>query len=333
MITVTTPMWADINTPDNVIVSRQQVFTLVDGTFVVQWERRRVQELLTGAYRTFDYNADFGHPISSYELAQLQVAGLVIEHDEWYVCLRTLVQPMGGGGNAPRLRLYYLNTTLSAAVLDYIQELLAKLGAGQLLMARERDGFVIILGKDGRAFRNLDEMEQAQKWLQQKAPRILNQLTPGFIETTLNILPGQEVEASHCKGRELYTFVTSQGEVSVTEGKKVVLAVRQEEERQAITALLQEMGMTVHHAESGRDAILLLEDHPCDFLVLDIQLPDMHAWAMLRTLKESVDLSRLPTVVITDEQVVTALDNVTPIVRPFSMARLRFTIRDLFLDS
>jgi CheY-like chemotaxis protein len=174
-------------------------------------------------------------------------------------------------------------------------------------------------------------MEQAQKWLQQKAPRILNQLTPGFVETTLDMLSGQELQASHRKGRELYAFVTSQGEVSVTEGKQVVLAVRQEEERQAIATLLGEMGMLVHHAGTGREAILLLEDNSCDFLVLDIQLADMHAWAMLRTLKESVDLSRLPTIVITDEQVVTALENVTPVVRPFSMARLRFTIRDLFL--
>jgi CheY-like chemotaxis protein len=325
---VTTPA---LTAQDHVVVSRQQVFTLVDGTFVVQWERQRVQEILSGVYRSFDYAADFGHPVTPYELAQLQTAGLITDFDEWYVLLRTLPQATRSGSSTPRLRLYYLNTTLSAAVLDYIQELLVKLGAGQLLMARERDGFVVILGKDGRAFRNLDEMEQAQKWLQQKAPRILNQLTPGFVETTLDMLSGQELQASHRKGRELYAFVTSQGEVSVTEGKQVVLAVRQEEERQAIATLLGEMGMLVHHAGTGREAILLLEDNSCDFLVLDIQLADMHAWAMLRTLKESVDLSRLPTIVITDEQVVTALENVTPVVRPFSMARLRFTIRDLFL--
>lgn len=116
----------------------------------------------------------------------------------------------------------------------------------------------------------------------------------------------------------------------MTDGKEVVLAVRQQDERTAVTHLLNELHMTVHQAQTGRDAIYILEDHACDFLLMDIQLDDMHAWKMLYTLKESVDLSSLPTIVIMDEPTVVPLHNVTPVVRPVSMAKLKNVILKLF---
>ncbi|MGB7338544.1 MAG: response regulator [Phototrophicaceae bacterium] len=116
----------------------------------------------------------------------------------------------------------------------------------------------------------------------------------------------------------------------MTDGKEVVLVVRHADERDAVTSLLTELHMIVHQAESGREAIYILEDQHCDFLVMDIQLEDMHAWKMLVTLKESVDLSTLPTIVIMNEPTVVPLNNVTPVVRPVSMAKLRNIITKLF---
>jgi PleD family two-component response regulator len=121
-----------------------------------------------------------------------------------------------------------------------------------------------------------------------------------------------------------------QGDSLVTEGKHVVLAVRQVDERHAVTALLKDMDMVVHHAEDGHDAIIVLEDNPCDMLLLDVHLSDMHAWKLLAMLRESIDLMALPTVVIMDEQIVVPLSNVTPVVRPVAMAKLRHIIFDLF---
>jgi len=119
----------------------------------------------------------------------------------------------------------------------------------------------------------------------------------------------------------------------VTDGKEVVLAVRHSDERQAVTQLLEEMHMVIHQAESGQDAIYLLEDHACDFLVMDIQLSDMHAWKMLGKLKESVAIANLPIIVIMDEPTVIPLDNVTPVVRPVSMAKLKAIIHQIFSTS
>lgn len=116
----------------------------------------------------------------------------------------------------------------------------------------------------------------------------------------------------------------------VTDGKEVVLAVRHDDERDAVAALLEDLQMVVRHAKSGQDAIYLLEDHSCDFLVMDIQLIDMHAWKMLGILKESVNVANFPIIVIMDEQTVVPLPNVTPVVRPVSMAKLKTIIHELF---
>lgn len=111
--------------------------------------------------------------------------------------------------------------------------------------------------------------------------------------------------------------------------KIAVLAVRFEDERDAINTLLESMQMQVIHAHSAQDAIRLIEDHDCDFLISDIQLNDMHALAMLGQLKEVIKLSQLPIVILTDEPAVVPLDNVTPIVRPFAIARLRRVIEGI----
>jgi len=115
----------------------------------------------------------------------------------------------------------------------------------------------------------------------------------------------------------------------VIRNKEVVLAVRHDDERQAFTNLLEEMQMVVHQAATGQDAIYLLEDHTIGFLVMDVQLSDMHAWKMLATLRESVDISQLHTIVVMDEQNVVPLANVTVVVRPVSMAKLRQIIGKL----
>jgi len=120
--------------------------------------------------------------------------------------------------------------------------------------------------------------------------------------------------------------------VSGTQGKDVALVVRHEDEREAVAALLEDLGMNVHHAQSGQSAIFFLEDHKADFLVMDAKLEDMHAWQMLGILKESVDVFSLPTVIIADEQMGMPLTNVTVVVRPVSVAKLRQVIFGIFAN-
>lgn len=120
---------------------------------------------------------------------------------------------------------------------------------------------------------------------------------------------------------------------SVTTGKCIVVALQQEEERQAISSVLDDLGMTIYHAQSGRDIAMILEDHPCDCLLMDVKLSDMYAWQVLAKLKEFMSVTHLPIVVIMDEQTVMPMGNITPVVRPVAIKRLKAVIGGLFVSN
>lgn len=119
---------------------------------------------------------------------------------------------------------------------------------------------------------------------------------------------------------------------SIIQGKNVILALRHDDEERAISTMLDAMGLNVHRATGGRDVVISLEDDHYDLLVMDIQLPDMHGWTMLGTLKERLNLTELPIVVIMDEAFVVPIASVTAVVRPVAMARLRYVIWNLLKD-
>jgi hypothetical protein len=310
------------------VVLRQQVFSLLDGTFVVQHEPQRVQELFSSRYRLYDPQRDYGHAITDYELQQLYLAGWVSYFDETTITLEIADTEYLLRGK--RHRLYYLNTTLPEALLQPIQHLLEQVGLQERYLARQQRGFVVILGRDGKPFANIEDSQKAQQQLQALAPRFLTRLTPSFVEAEAPSLPFDETEPLTPEWLQGFYRSDSEGDTSVTHGKSVVLAVRQDEERQAIATLLQEMGMNIHHALSGKDVVMLMEDHECDGLVTDFQLSDMHIWTMLGTLKESVNLKNVPIVVLMDNPTVLPVFSVTSVIRPFSIVTLRSSIWDAF---
>lgn len=314
------------------MVLRQQVFTLIDGTMVFQHDEGRVQEILTGRLRRFRYQRDFGRSITDDELVWLRETGYVQDFDETYVKLDS-IQPGSGQLYSPaqRRRVYYLNTTLPDEMLGHIQVVLRHSRLDRRFQAQNQDGFVVIVEKGGQPFFSVQDSEAARRALLFRAPYALQRLTSSFVEAQQQFLPYvfSQDEAGVTNG-DMNEMLTSRGATPETQGKIVVLAVRQEDERTAINALLEDLGMEVHHAHSGKEAIMLLEDNHCDFLVVDIQLADMHAWTMLGTLKEIINLAHLPTLVLMDEQSVAPLFSVTPVVRPFAIARLRFIIWEIF---
>jgi len=123
--------------------------------------------------------------------------------------------------------------------------------------------------------------------------------------------------------------MTIQGESPITNEKVGVLIVRDEEEREAIGELMNSLTIKVHHAQNSHETIMILEDNFCDFLIMDMQLPDKNGLAMLGKLRESVNLQSLPIIVISDEPVVVSLENVTTVVRPVALVRLKNIIESL----
>lgn len=120
-------------------------------------------------------------------------------------------------------------------------------------------------------------------------------------------------------------------EVTATQGKHAVIVVRDAEERSALTELLQTLGMEVFHATTRKETIIQLEDHPCDFLLMDMKLhDDSNALALLGKIRESVNLDMISVILISDGGVVIPVDNITVVVRPIALMRLKSIINNLF---
>ena len=122
-------------------------------------------------------------------------------------------------------------------------------------------------------------------------------------------------------------IIASQSDTSPIAGKLVVLAVLQQDEREAFSNLLAEMQLEVKVASSASESLQLLEDYPAQLLIMDIQQEDMHAWPMISKIREISHLRDLPIIVITDNpnmgMTVAKVDYLT---RPVSIARLRHNI-------
>ena len=288
-------------------VLRDRVFILSDGTFVVQWDENRVQELLTGHYRNFA-PADFGHEITDYELSQLKAAGRVEQYDQQHVWLYALPEPgrfQVEDYNDPmknRVRSFYLNTTLPEGRLPDVQAALLRLGLAGEFLARSRGGLVAILGRDGAPFHHLKDAERAQRLLMVRASDIFRHMAIAFVETThtTNSYKQQTERATGSVDSEAAT--ASQNDISLTSGKRALLVIATAEEGDAIYRLLSEMEMDVILAETALEGLQLLEDYNPDLLVMDMKLPDMHGWEMLAKIKEIGTFKKLPIVLLADYQ-------------------------------
>jgi len=327
-------------------ISRHHVFILADGAFVVQWGETHVQDLLSGHYRSYEQN-DFGHAITDYELNQLKAAGRVEHYNRNYVWLYAL--PEQGRFNElktqershQRVRSYYLNTTLPKSQFEDVQSCLNSKGLGEDFLVRVRGDVVIVLGKNGAPFPQLTEAEIAQKQLLGKAPHLFRDTAVGFVEATSTNSSINRPSERLAEGSDLSSLIASQTDTSVTDGKMVVLAGGNDDERIAIRDMFERMRLVVKEASTANDTLYLLEDCHPDMLVMDLQLPDMHGWAMLGKVKEIDTLRQLTTVVIADhtsasnEQtfaLTVAKVNVY-LVKPVSMARLRQNVWTAFKDN
>lgn len=284
-------------------VLRQYVFIMTDGSFVVQWDETRVQDLLSGRYRSFSRDG-FGHPITDFELNQLKAAGRVEHYNRSYVWLYALpegkryeVELKTMQRSRDRVRSYYLNTTLPAAHLEKVQALLSKLGLGKELAGEKRADVVAIFGGNGMPFLNLAEAESAQRKLVIRAPEVFKASVVAFIESSRS--ENSRVEEHMIEPDDLETVIAGQTDTSITDGKCVVV-VGHLEETASIRDLCADMGMAVQVAETAAQGLELLEDVQPNLLIMDLHLPDMHGWELLGKVKEITSLRELPIIVIAD---------------------------------
>lgn len=312
-------------------ISRHQVFSLADGTFVVQWDDKRVQDLLSGRYRDYDHRRDYGHAVTDYELKQLKAAGRVEHFNKNFVWMYALPESGRYGmlkvmGRGERIHAFYLSTALPKSQLQNVQATLRTMGVDEDFQARSRSSIVVILGKNGKPFGDVEEAEGAQSQLMERAPEIFSDLTVAFIELDVRAMQrafGPQPEDD----LNLDELIASQGDTSVTAGRQVVLALPHAEERSAVMNLFKEMKLDVKESSTGYEALELVEDYHPDLLVMDLMLPDMHGYQMISKLKEIETLREMPIMLITNEvNLSMTVARVEYLTRPVSIARMRHNV-------
>jgi CheY-like chemotaxis protein len=311
-------------------VPRYQLFSLSDGTYVVQWDEKQVQELFSGEYREFDERRDYGRVINDHEMAQLMTNGIVEDYNQRFAWLMPLPGPQRFRrilGEKNRLRAYYLVTEFPQEQTDSVRDVLDATGLTGTYTVKSRDGRVVILGMNGVPFREVELAEDALQTIQRTAPDVFEILMIAFIEANTRSSIYRASMENETENLDLSDIIASQSDTSGLAGKAVVLAVRHEDEREAFTTLLHGMSVSVKHATSAALALELLEDHQPHLLVMDIQQPDMHGWNLINKIREIAALRELPIIVITDQpNMGVTIARVDYLVRPVSIARLRHSV-------
>lgn len=104
--------------------------------------------------------------------------------------------------------------------------------------------------------------------------------------------------------------------------------------RRIVRSLLKEMGFqNVDEAEDGVAALSRLRAQPCDFIVSDINMPNMNGFELLKAIKADEALCHLPVLMVTAEarreDIVLAAQSGAAgyIVKPFTKATLEEKVR------
>ena len=82
-------------------------------------------------------------------------------------------------------------------------------------------------------------------------------------------------------------------------GKKILLVDDEEDILDFLELILDEQGYTVIKANSGREALAAAQlNHP-ELILLDIMMPEMDGWEVLKLLKADEEVSHIPVAMLT----------------------------------
>jgi CheY-like chemotaxis protein len=84
-----------------------------------------------------------------------------------------------------------------------------------------------------------------------------------------------------------------------TAQKRILVVDDQEDSRELMRSLLELESFEAMTAASAREGLKVLDEAPCDLVLLDLMMPEMDGFAFLRTLRANPRLRSLAVVVVT----------------------------------
>ena len=82
-------------------------------------------------------------------------------------------------------------------------------------------------------------------------------------------------------------------------GKKILLVDDEEDILDFLELILEEQGYSVLKATSGREALAAAQVNRPELILLDIMMPEMDGWEVLKLLKADEEVSHIPVAMLT----------------------------------
>ncbi|HEC97067.1 MAG TPA: hybrid sensor histidine kinase/response regulator [Nitrospirae bacterium] len=103
--------------------------------------------------------------------------------------------------------------------------------------------------------------------------------------------------------------------------------------RKFVSIILQQKGYMVYTASNGMEALAVIDEHPVDLIITDLEMPVMHGYELLRELRRKGLSETIPVVILTSrgsekhKEKAASLGAKEYLVKPFEEALLLETVR------
>ena len=270
----------------NQAVSRHLVFVLDDGDIVVQRAANVVELVATREQRVFnDFERD--HDITDDELRVLMNAKYIAGYDDMTVWLPV-------ADNRHEITYYYLDTRLSPAYLDMIDNMLQTASLSDQYVARKRLGRVAILDVSGEPFSDLPAATAAQTIVRQALGEHLQDMTIASVEINPRLDDTAPFRPLNMADLILEAPIASLDD-------RVILLVEQDDSlTSAVQEPLERSGLEVRVAPTGEAALEALLDEEPDLAVVNLSLPDCHGYEIIAKIKKDPLTARIPMIALSD---------------------------------
>ena len=81
--------------------------------------------------------------------------------------------------------------------------------------------------------------------------------------------------------------------------QKILLVDDEEDILDFLELILEEQGYSIVKANSGREALLAAQMHRPELILLDIMMPEMDGWEVLKLLKADEEVAHIPVAMLT----------------------------------
>lgn len=78
----------------------------------------------------------------------------------------------------------------------------------------------------------------------------------------------------------------------------ILIADDYEDNRELLRLMLMTDGYVIREARDGRQCILMAQADPPDLILVDLSMPELDGWSVLRALKEDERTKRIPCVAV-----------------------------------